>query len=419
MKQKKAAQIILWLLLVSAVLLILSHFDVLDRPLTLPPDPEKLILAGQQESASEVSIPADSEPSTGAEVDADHIPEPTAIEQVDSTVDKTLQKLVFSDNDPDLLTTDGSKLRIWPEKSSVPQVSSSETAVLARATEDKPLAGTFIILDPGHGGSDLGVSWQDEDGSEVLLEKTLNLEIAIKVQEALTRLGAEVKMTRSTDEKHSYFYVMAYTADLLLQRYAADIRQVGYDPEPLEPLRLLMQDIIRINSGLQDSGGRGIFGSIGTPPNLKLIYDIQGEYKDTVFISLHLEVSEQEEDKGVRVRYMSKEYVHDMNNSYAAGTDALDHAPNYSGYNSARRESLATLLESRLTTLDPRLKSNLKAVFEDDLVVLRLNNVTSAQLTCGFLSNADDRARLTSQEGQSLIARGIAEALLQYFTANP
>ncbi len=419
MKQKKAAQIILWLLLVSAVLLILSYFDVLDRPLTLPPDPEKLILADQHESASAVPIPADSEPSAGAEVDADHIPAPTTIEQVDTTVDKTLQELVFSDNDPDLLTTDGSKLRIWPEKSSVPQVSSSETAVLARATEDKPLAGTFIILDPGHGGSDIGVSWQGEDGSEVLLEKTLNLEIAIKVQEELTRLGAEVKMTRSTDEKHSYFYIMAYTADLLLQRYAADIKQIGYNPEPLEPLRLLMQDIIRINSGLQDSGGRGIFGSIGTPPNLKLIYDIQGEYKDTVFISLHLEVSEQEEDKGVRVRYMGKEYAQDMNNSYAAGTDALDHAPNYSGYNSARRESLATLLESRLTTLDPRLKSNLKAVFEDDLAVLRLNNVTSVQLTCGFLSHADDRARLTSQEGQNLIARGIAEALLQYFTANP
>lgn len=417
MKPKKAAQIILWLLLVSASLLILSYFNILDRPFTLPPDPEKLILADQNEPVSEVSIPADSEPSTGAEVGADQIPASTTITQADSTESKTLQKLVFSDNDPDLLTTDGSKLRIWPEKSSVPQVGSSETAVLARATEDKPLAGAFIILDPGHGGSDLGVSWQGE--SEVLLEKTLNLEIAIKVQEALTRLGAEVKLTRSTDEKHSYFYIMAYTADLLLQRYAADIRQAGYNPEPLEPLRLLMQDIIRINSGLQDSGGRGIFGSIGTPPNLKLIYDIQGEYKDTVFISLHLEVSEQADDKGVRVRYMSKEYAHDMNNSYAAGTDALDHAPNYSGYNTARRESLATLLESRLTALDPRLKSNLKAVFEDDLVVLRLNNVTSAQLTCGFLSHADDRARLTSQEGQNLIARGIAEALLQYFTANP
>ncbi|NLK01970.1 MAG: N-acetylmuramoyl-L-alanine amidase [Clostridiaceae bacterium] len=419
MKQKKAAQIVLWLLLVSAVLLILSYFDVLDRPFALPPDPEKLILTDQSGPVSENTLPADNQSDTSAVVNADQMTVPTTAEQIDPVEDESLQELVFTDNDPDLLTTDGSKLRVWPEKSSVPAVGSSETAVLAQATEDKPLAGAFIIVDPGHGGSDVGVSWQGEGESEVLLEKTLNLEIATKVQEELTRLGAEVRLTRSTDEKHSYFYIMAYTADLLLQRYAADIKQAGYNPEPLEPLRLLMQDVIRINSGLQDSGGRGIFGSIGTPPNLKLIYDIQGEYKDTVFISLHLEASEQAEDKGVRVRYMSKEYVHDMNNSYAVGTDALAHAPNYSGYNTARRESLATLLEDRLTTLDPRLKSNLEAVFEDDLVVLRLNNVTSVQLTCGFLSHAEDRARLTSQEGQALIARGIAEALLQYFTANP
>ena len=106
---------------------------------------------------------------------------------------------------------------------------SSETAVLAQATEDKPLAELLSLwIPPRRFGRRCQLAGEGE--SEVLLEKTLNLEIATKVQEELTRLGAEVRLTRSTDEKHSYFYIMAYTADLLLQRYAADIKQAGYNP---------------------------------------------------------------------------------------------------------------------------------------------------------------------------------------------
>ena len=138
MKQKKAAQIVLWLLLVSAVLLILSYFDVLDRPFALPPDPEKLILTDQSGPVSENTLPADNQSDTSAAVNADQMTVSTTAEQIDPVEDESLQELVFTDNDPDLLTTDGSKLRVWPEKSSVPAVGSSETAVLAQATEDKP-----------------------------------------------------------------------------------------------------------------------------------------------------------------------------------------------------------------------------------------------------------------------------------------
>lgn len=426
MKQKKASQIVLWLLLVSTVLLVLSYFNIVDKPFALPPDPEQLIQietdgmsTDQVESSdnptgSEVDIlPSDNEEIVPSEVQATDSDE---IDDSDTT--GALKELVFTNINPDDITTDGTKLRVWPEESSVPQARDPNAPVLAQPNSDKPLAGAFVILDPGHGGSDIGVSWQGEEENDVLLEKNINLEIATKIQEELTRQGADVRMTRSTDEKHSYFYIMAYTADLLLQRYANDIKEIGFDPEPLENLRLLMQDVIRINSGLQDSGGRGIFDSIGTPPNLKLIYDIESEYKDTVFISIHLETSDQAEDKGVRVRYMSKEYAQDMNNSYAVGTDALKHSPNYNRYNSKRRESMAQLLADNLVATDSRMKTNLQPVIEDDLAVLRLNNVTSAQLTCGFLSNEEDRARVTSSEGQALIARGVATALLRYYTGD-
>lgn len=420
MKPKKAAQIVSWLLMVSAILLVLSYFGVVDKPLALPPDPGQYEKTDSSASESKESQPAENDTEndetrldeTSAQTEGTELPD-------GSETDAAQEPLVFTNNNPDLLTTDGSQLRVWPQESSLPEIGLTQVTGLTQLNSDKPLQGAVIILDPGHGGSDIGVSWQGESEEDTLLEKTINLQIAAKIQEELVNQGAEVHMTRATDEKHSYFYLMAYTADMLLQRYGKEVKQAGYDPEPLEPLRLLMQDVIRINSGTVDSGGRGIFNSIGTPPNLKLIYDIENRYKDTVFLSIHLESSENAEDKGVRVRYMSNEYIQDMNNSYAAGTDALTHAPNYNACDSVQRERFATLLEDNIVKQDAGMKSNKKAVLEDDLAVLRLNNITSAQLSCGFLSNEQDRARLTGEKGQEAIARGVANAILQYFSAAP
>jgi uncharacterized lipoprotein YddW (UPF0748 family)/N-acetylmuramoyl-L-alanine amidase len=65
------------------------------------------------------------------------------------------------------------------------------------AKGDKPLAGTVIMLDPGHGGDDsgatgpLGASYP---------EKKVNLNTALKLRKELQDLGAEVLMTRTTDK---------------------------------------------------------------------------------------------------------------------------------------------------------------------------------------------------------------------------
>lgn len=57
----------------------------------------------------------------------------------------------------------------------------------------EPLGGVKIVLDAGHGGMDGGAS-----GGEVI-EKEITLAITKKVERQLTRLGAEVVLTRTTD----------------------------------------------------------------------------------------------------------------------------------------------------------------------------------------------------------------------------
>jgi N-acetylmuramoyl-L-alanine amidase len=59
---------------------------------------------------------------------------------------------------------------------------------------DRPLSGTTILLDPGHGGEELGA--RGPDGTP---EKTPNLDVSLLLQAALEARGARVIMTRTDD----------------------------------------------------------------------------------------------------------------------------------------------------------------------------------------------------------------------------
>lgn len=61
-------------------------------------------------------------------------------------------------------------------------------------TEELPLFGKVIFVDPGHGGRDAGASYGK------ILEKNINLEISKVLEEKLVSKGAIVYMTRDEDE---------------------------------------------------------------------------------------------------------------------------------------------------------------------------------------------------------------------------
>ncbi len=68
---------------------------------------------------------------------------------------------------------------------------------LVMPSEDKPLYGKRIMLDPGHGASDTGYKG-DYLG---LLEKDITLSLGLKLKKKLEDLGATVYMTRDEDKK--------------------------------------------------------------------------------------------------------------------------------------------------------------------------------------------------------------------------
>ena len=63
------------------------------------------------------------------------------------------------------------------------------------AAPEGPLSGLTILVDPGHGGYDGGARARDSG----VWEKQLNLAVALRLEEALTRLGARVVLTRTED----------------------------------------------------------------------------------------------------------------------------------------------------------------------------------------------------------------------------
>ena len=65
----------------------------------------------------------------------------------------------------------------------------------ASSPDPGPLAGMVILVDAGHGGYDGGARCRDSG----IWEKALNLAVALKTEQALTRHGATVIMTRRTD----------------------------------------------------------------------------------------------------------------------------------------------------------------------------------------------------------------------------
>jgi len=67
-------------------------------------------------------------------------------------------------------------------------------STLVIAVNDAPLRGHAVVLDPGHGGKDPGAI-----GPTGLVEKTVTLDVALRVRRILVEDGIRVIMTRETD----------------------------------------------------------------------------------------------------------------------------------------------------------------------------------------------------------------------------
>lgn len=69
---------------------------------------------------------------------------------------------------------------------------------------NKPVQKRSVMIDAGHGGSDVGAVGYDENGTAVAYEKDFNLDVALKIKGILTKNNVEVRMIRQSDTYVDY-----------------------------------------------------------------------------------------------------------------------------------------------------------------------------------------------------------------------
>jgi N-acetylmuramoyl-L-alanine amidase len=307
-------------------------------------------------------------------------------------------------------------LRRWPAASSLPEIRQPNlSAYEGRSLADKPLAGVTVILDAGHGGQDGGTVYPTSPSNPVIVEKDINLAVALKARDRLRELGAEVVMTRETDEWLSIYKRIAIAGQYAVNHLIGELPSYGYKSEAIESLVPLLNDIFDINSDLVSDGGRGFLYGYGSRPEARLLFDIQAQYPEVLFISLHCNAYVGDSRvRGLQVYYQTNE------GNYKAATRGAENPaetpPVYTGMDDAGRLRLATALRERILKQLPALKFNGHSdLLIADYAVLRNINLVSVLVEMGFVTSPHDREILLSNESQEKIAVGIAEAVYQYY----
>ena len=189
-----------------------------------------------------------------------------------------------------------------------------------------------VIIDAGHGGEDGGAV-----GIDGTLEKDLNLSIALELEEILRSQGIKTRLTRDTD--------------ILLYDKNSDYQG---------------------HKKIQDAAAR---------------IAIAEEYKNAVFVSIHMNSFSQSKYSGLQVYYS-------------------ENSPS----SSALAEAVQTLVSQNL---QPNNKRKIKPS-EGNIYILKKVTLPAILVECGFLSNPEECKALNSPEYRSRLCMILYTAISQY-----
>lgn len=214
-------------------------------------------------------------------------------------------------------------------KYSAAVVEAGSRAVAQRMSEtEKQESGKTVVIDAGHGGFDSG-----KVGLKGVLEKDINLAIALKLRTLLEQEGINVIMTRETDD------------------------------------------------GLYDEGEAN-----KKQQDMKRRCSLINEAKPRAAVSIHQNSFTQESVKGPQVFY------------YETSVEGKRLA-----------EILQDTLNEQLEISRPReMKAN------DTYYLLKKTEVPTVIVECGFLSNREEEALLSTEEYQNRTAEAICKGILAY-----
>ena len=241
-----------------------------------------------------------------------------------------------------------------------------------------------VVIDPGHGADEVGAA------AGGLVEKTSNLEMALRVEALLQTYGVRVQLTRRADER-------AYV-------------------------------------GPQDGG----FNS--TRRDLQARVDLANGAGAELFVSIHSNGSASSDDRGIETYYNGQRPFAEQNRALAATLQAaLVGEMSAAGYLVADRGAkddaclrafqgrcfpLFLLGPPRVSTRDEVLtRGGYPGTFGfaagQDEVVSRATSMPGALVELLFISSPADAALLRAEETRAALARGVARGILEFLARTP
>ena len=311
----------------------------------------------------------------------------------------------------------GQSLRSWPQDLSIPLLREPDMSVYAgRKRDEQPLDGITVIIDPGHGGQDGGAQYPINVLYPDFVEKDIVLAISLSLRDQLESLGAEVVMLRETDVWMSIYSRVALAGRWAIQDYTELLPLNGYESSPIDHLLPQLDQMLEINSDYASSGGRGPMLGIGVNEDMKILMDIQSQYPDVLYLSIHCNALDDERVGGLQVYHLTSDSAYTAENTMVNGADPSVNMPAYTRYPDEERLQLGELVRDNIIDRLPDLKfPGDNDLLPGNYAVLREMAFNGLLIETGFITNADDRAILTSASGQLEISQGIADAIYEFY----
>lgn len=314
-----------------------------------------------------------------------------------------------------IVPLDGSSATLdkWPAEPGFEIEKTDISTYLSKKYEPGVLAGITVILDPGHGGEDLGAVYPRAPEKPEIIESKINLTIANLMKEKLQSLGATVVLTRTDNSYNKLYYRAAVAAKTTLTDFYGKLSPTSANRSIIEEYINQMDITMQTNN---DEDASGWFFHLGVRREIKNILDIQSAYTNYLFLSLHCNSGEQANSRhGTYVYYTSNSVLYTDEARNGSGKTVI--SPEYQNYDDSQREKLATLLfnsiienNSDLAPVDPE-----NAVISKNYCVIREQNFVSALIELGYVNHTKDRAYLLNPSNQDKLSESIVKAIYEYY----
>lgn len=308
-------------------------------------------------------------------------------------------------------------LQRWPSDSSVEQLRDSSALIASlkgRPFGPDALKGVTVILDPGHGGIDGGTAFPINPPHQIV-EKDIVLPLAMKTKANLEALGAEVIMTRTTDEFISVYARAAKAGEVIIDKLIDELSATEKTLDPLYEFKPLFERIYELN---KDVGGGEFLGGAGTGEKARLLYDLGRQFPEVIFLSLHNNsFADDPNIGGLQVFYVDNAFQYAFTKTQAGRGD--NPPPVYQGFDDENRLRFATGFSKAILKDIPELVTvgGPETMKQDGFVVLNRTGLASVMLELGYVTNANDRANLLDPAFRDRLADSITRGIYDYYSA--